>query len=71
MDQTNSGMKDRVKSSINDMQRTYPVRFTLFKKNVIDYSTSHFRIKRVAEYGCVWGVDGAYGKYFHDKYDPD
>ncbi|OGV46896.1 MAG: hypothetical protein A2X46_15925 [Lentisphaerae bacterium GWF2_57_35] len=52
------------------MQRNYADRVTLFKKDVIDYAFSALSIKKVAELGCIWGVDGAYGQYIHDKYAP-
>ncbi|GAB6094265.1 hypothetical protein JCM14469_05170 [Desulfatiferula olefinivorans] len=71
MNQTHWGMKARADEIEQDLKRTYPDRFTVFKKDVIDYAFRHLNIRKVAELGCVWGVDGAYGQYIHDKYSPD
>jgi hypothetical protein len=69
MKQPYAGMKARTERLEQDMKRKYPDRFTLFKMDVIDYAFTHLKINRVAELGCVWGVDGAYGQYIHDKYN--
>lgn len=71
MNQVHTGMKTRVEAIEHDLKSTFSDRFTLFKKDVIDYAFAHLNINRVAELGCVWGVDGAYGQYIHDRYEPD
>ena len=38
------------------------------KKEVLDYVFLNNEIKSVAELGCVWGVEGVYGRYVASKY---
>jgi hypothetical protein len=38
------------------------------KKEVIDYVFNNFNINSIAELGCVWGVQGVYGRYIAAKY---
>jgi hypothetical protein len=40
----------------------------LCKKEVIDFVFKKFNISSVAELGCVWGVEGVYGRYIAEKY---
>ena len=40
----------------------------LSKKEIIDYIFKNFDINLVAELGCVWGVEGVYGRYIAKKY---
>lgn len=42
----------------------------LSKKEVIDYTFKNYKIKSVAELGCVWNVEGVYGRYIATK-NPD
>ena len=53
-----------------DLEREYESNFQLIKKEVIDYAFSRLSIDTVAELGCVWGVNGAYGRYIADVYQP-
>jgi hypothetical protein len=53
-----------------DLKRTYPENFMPMKKALLDYAFAHAQIDRVAELGCVWGIDCAYGLYVLDKYKP-
>lgn len=70
MGQTQNGINTRIEQLKEDLNFDYPDRVTVFKKEVIDYAFSRFEISSVAELGCIWGVDGAYGQYIHDKYHP-
>jgi len=38
------------------------------KKEVLDYIFNNYEIKSIAELGCVWGVEGIYGRYIATKY---
>lgn len=40
----------------------------LCKKEVIDYVFEKFNIMKILELGCVWGVEGVYGRYIAEKY---
>jgi hypothetical protein len=71
MTQTQYGLSERIDSLNSDLKREYCERFTLFKKDVLDYAYNHLTINRIAELGCVWGVDGAYGRYISDKYSTE
>ncbi|MCP3851076.1 MAG: class I SAM-dependent methyltransferase [Gammaproteobacteria bacterium] len=54
----------------SDLLRTYNGNFQLIKKDVIDFSFEKLKLDSIAELGCTWGVDGAYGQYIADKYQP-
>jgi hypothetical protein len=54
-----------------DLARVYEGNFQLIKKDLIDVAFSRLKLKSIAELGCVWGVDGAYGRYIAEKYNPD
>ncbi len=38
------------------------------KLDLIDYFFQHYPATAFAELGCVWGVDGGYGRYILDRY---
>ena len=55
----------------NDYQREYSEKATLLKKNVLDTAFKKIEIRKIAELGCVWGVNGFYGRYMAQKHSPD
>lgn len=60
---------ERILNSLNnDLGMTYHENFQLIKKETIDAAFQMFPIKKVAELGCVWKIDGAYGLYMQEKY---
>lgn len=54
----------------SDFNYSFHDNFQLFKKEVLDYSFKRYNVQSVAELGCVYGVDCAYGLYVLDKYHP-
>jgi hypothetical protein len=54
----------------NDMNLEYHPMFNSMKKELLDYVFSRYKMDRVAELGCVWGVEGAYGQYISAKHNP-
>ncbi len=64
-------LKQRQARIEQDLKREYPKEFQLFKKDLVDYGCSLMPVKRVAELGCIWGVDGFYGRYIAETYKPE
>lgn len=54
-----------------DLDRNYDGNFQIIKKDVIDIAFSKLKINKIAELGCVWGVDGAYSRYISESYSPE
>lgn len=53
-----------------DARRAFPPGMHILKKEIIDFAFQNGSIKSVAELGCVWNVDGIYGRYIGEKYNP-
>jgi len=52
----------------NGIGLKYSERIVPCKKEAIDFVFNKFNINSVAELGCVWGVEGIYGRYIATKY---
>jgi hypothetical protein len=51
-----------------DIVLKYQEKIVPLKKETIDYVFNNFDINSIAELGCVWGVEGVYGRYIATKY---
>ena len=63
-------LQNRLLSINEDLKRSFPANFMIEKKDLLDIAFTELAISRVADLGCVWGVDCAYGLYVLDKYQP-
>ena len=63
-------IRARIQDLDSDLKYSYHPNFQIFKKDVLDYAFKRLRINVVAELGCVWNVDCAYGLYILEKYKP-
>jgi hypothetical protein len=60
----------RIQELNNDLSLDLRQNFNINKKDLLDYAFQKYNFKDVAELGCVWGVEGAYGQYVAAKYNP-
>jgi hypothetical protein len=67
----NESLQKQLELLKQDLNRDYKDNFMLIKKELLDYAFMNYKIKKVAELGCVWGVDCAYGLYVLNKFNPD
>jgi hypothetical protein len=63
-------LKQRLLQIQSDIDRPYHPEFRIYKKDVLDAAFSRFAARSVAELGCVWGIDCAYGIYVLNTYHP-
>jgi hypothetical protein len=64
-------LKSRLLGIEEDLKRSFPDAFMVEKKDLLDIAFTGRKINKVADLGCVWGVDCAYGLYVLDKYQPE
>lgn len=64
-------LQNRLLSIKEDLKRSFPANFMIEKKDLLDTAFTESEISKVADLGCVYGVDCAYGLYVLDKYKPD
>ncbi|MDD4883100.1 hypothetical protein [Sulfuricurvum sp.] len=65
-------MIERLNAQINQLilDKEYPFhpRFRIEKKELLDIAFSNYKIRSIAELGCVWGIDCSYGIYALEKF---
>jgi hypothetical protein len=61
-------LKNRINPLVADSCRDYHPAFLIEKKDAIDFAVERYGVKTIAELGCTWGIDCAYGDYAARKY---
>jgi hypothetical protein len=61
----------QIEGLVGDLTYDYHANFIIEKKSIIDIAFDKYKINTVAELGCTWNIDCAYGLYIANKYHVD
>ncbi|SDA21865.1 hypothetical protein SAMN05216315_11727 [Nitrosospira sp. Nsp18] len=64
----NERLKQRILSLQDDLGVEYHPNFRIEKKDLLDIAFDRNSPESIAELGCVWGIDCAYGRYALEKF---